>query len=247
MTTLDLELISSPSDSVREIETQDGAVLLDIRQGLCLGLSVVGAMIWRRLRLNETIEQITRHLASRFSDVPTRQIHDDAVLFIRDIRQKGILVSDDQVYTAIQLPRLFTLLRFNPDALRKNRRQPRFLFWKALLGLLTYDVFGFGKNFPKVHAGVGNWPVAPLTPSSEAADQVCHAINHACLWYPKRVLCLQRSAVTTCLLRNCGVPARMTIGAQRFPFRAHAWTEVSGHPINDRREVQSVYLVWDRC
>lgn len=247
MTRVDLEFIGGPSDSVREIQTPDGILLLDIRQGLCMGLSVVGAMIWCRLRLNETIEQITRHLAGQFSDIPCQQIHDDAVNFIRDIRQKGILVSDDHVCPVIRPPRVFTLLRSNPGALRKNQRPLRFLFWKALLGLWTYDVFGFGKKFPKVYAAVGNWPVAPLMPSSDAVDQICHAINHACLWYPKRVLCLQRSAVTTCLLRNCGVPARMTIGAQRFPFRAHAWTEVSGHPINERQQVQSVYLVWDRC
>jgi Transglutaminase-like superfamily/Coenzyme PQQ synthesis protein D (PqqD) len=247
MTTHVIEFLGSPSDSVREIQTQDGTLLLDVRQGLCLGLSVVGAIIWSRLRHNENIEQITRHLASRFSDVSTQEIHDDAVHFIRDIQEKGMLVSGDQACAPIRLPRLLTFLQSNPQALRENHRQTRFLFWKALLGLLTYDVFGFGKNFSKVHAGVGNWPVSPLTPRPDAVERVCHAINHACLWYPKRVLCLQRSAVTTCLLRNCGVPAQMTIGAQRFPFRAHAWTEVSGQPINERREVQSVYLLWDRC
>lgn len=86
-----------------------------------------------------------------------------------------------------------------------------------------------------------------MVPTDDALHQVCNAINRACVWYPKRILCLQRSAVTTCLLRNCGVPARMTIGAQRFPFRAHAWTEVNGRPVNERREVEKIYLVWDRC
>jgi hypothetical protein len=227
MTILDLELVCSPSDSVREIETEDGTLLLDIRQGLCLGLSAVGAMIWRRLKLNETTEEITRHLADQFTDVPTQQICDDAVCFINDIRQKGLLIPDDHVCAAIRLPHLLTLLQSDGNALRKKRRQTRFLFWKSMLGLLAYDLLGFGKNFPKVYIGVGDWPVAALAPLSDDVDQVCHAINQACLWYPKCVLCLQRSAVTTCLLRNCGVPAQMTIGAQRFPFRAHAWTEVS--------------------
>jgi hypothetical protein len=53
--------------------------------------------------------------------------------------------------------------------------------------------------------------------------------------------------VTTCLLRTCGIPAQMVIGAQEFPFKAHAWTEVDGRAINERRDVQKVYLVWERC
>jgi len=33
------ELKLTPSDSVRAVQNQDGAVLLDIRQGLCLSMS----------------------------------------------------------------------------------------------------------------------------------------------------------------------------------------------------------------
>ena len=75
---------------------------------------------------------------------------------------------------------------------------------------------------------------------------LCKAVNHACVWYPKRVLCLQRSAVTTCVLRNCGVPASMVMGAQTLPFKAHAWTEVDERPITNRA-VQTIYSVWERC
>jgi hypothetical protein len=72
-------------------------------------------------------------------------------------------------------------------------------------------------------------------------------MNYACVFYPKHVLCLQRSAVTTCLLRDCGVPAKMVMGAQKVPFKAHAWTEVNCSAVNERRNVQKVYAVWERC
>jgi hypothetical protein len=78
-------------------------------------------------------------------------------------------------------------------------------------------------------------------------DRVCAAVNYACVWYPKRVLCLQRSVVTTCLLRRCGVPARMVMGARSLPFKAHAWTEVDGRAINERRDVQRIYSPLEHC
>lgn len=123
----------------------------------------------------------------------------------------------------------------------------RFLFWKALLGLLAFDLLGLGRNFSKMHGLVSRWRVTPRTVPREAVDRVCRAVNYACIWYPKRVLCLQRSAVTTCLLRNCGVPAKMVVGAQNLPFKAHAWTEVDGRAINERRDVHRLYGIWERC
>src|SRR6266446_3353174 len=41
--------------------------------------------------------------------------------------------------------------------------------------------------------------------------QVCAGVERARIWYPKKVQCLQRSAVLSCLLRREGVPARMVI------------------------------------
>ena len=123
----------------------------------------------------------------------------------------------------------------------------RLMFWKALIGMLTFDLLNFGHNFVRMHSFVRRWRVAARVAPPNAVDRVCEAVNHACVVYPKKVLCMQRSAVTTCLLRSCGVPADMVMGAQKLPFKAHAWTEVKGRAINERRDVQKVYGVWERC
>jgi hypothetical protein len=94
-----------------------------------------------------------------------------------------------------------------------------------------------------MHRYVSGVTLAPRPPSSVTVDLVCTAINYACVWYPKRVLCLQRSVVTTCMLRHCGVPAKMVVGAQTLPFKAHAWTEVEGRAVNERNDVQKTYGV----
>src|SRR5260370_40304920 len=91
----------------------------------------------------------------------------------------------------------------------------RFLFWKALIGLLAFDLLLLVRNFATLHRVVRNWKLSGARVPPDATDRVCDAVNHARSWYPKRALCLQRSAVTACLLRSCGVGAQMIIGAQK--------------------------------
>jgi Transglutaminase-like superfamily len=78
-------------------------------------------------------------------------------------------------------------------------------------------------------------------------EELCHAMDLACVFYPKRVLCLQRSAATALLLRWHGIPAEMVIGAKMMPFRSHAWVEVSGEVVNDKPYMPEIYQVLERC
>lgn len=123
----------------------------------------------------------------------------------------------------------------------------RFLSWKALAGLMAFDLLGMGHNFARIHRLVQQWEVSEQVMPADTVDRVCAAVNYACVWYPKRVLCLQRSAVTTCLLRSCGIAATMVLGVQNWPFKAHAWTEVDGCAVNERRNVHGIYSVLERC
>jgi hypothetical protein len=251
MTTMDLELTGSPSDSVREIETPDGAALLDIQQGLCLSLNPVAMRIWRGLKLQKSLDQITDDLATEFREISRQQIRGDVFDFVSDIRQKCLLVLEEKAAARQYLSMFFSLLQTCGRAAEKvhksSVKSSGLLMVKAFFGLLAFDAFRFGTNFARIHAGLQGWPVAHRTTPADTVDRVCRAINYACVWYPKRVLCLQRSAVTTCLLRSFGVPAQMVIGAQKFPFEAHAWTEVEGRPINEGRDVRRIYLIWERC
>ncbi len=123
----------------------------------------------------------------------------------------------------------------------------RLLFWKALLGLMLFDLLLLGRHFNRLHRIVSSWKVAPKNADVKVTSKVCEAVNLACVWYPKHALCLQRSTVTTCLLRNCGIEAEMVVGAQKLPFKAHAWVETDGRVINERTDVQAIYGPWLRC
>lgn len=121
------------------------------------------------------------------------------------------------------------------------------LLLRAIFMLLAYDLLSATYPFEIIHSMVKGWKVAPGRDGVDAIDRVCNGVNHACVWYPKQALCLQRSFVTTYLLRRHGVAAQMVLGAQRLPFKAHAWVEVEGRAINERSNVQATYAVWDRC
>jgi len=39
----------------------------------------------------------------------------------------------------------------------------------------------------------------------------------------------------------------MVIGAQKLPFKAHAWVEIGGQVINDKPYLPKLYGILDRC
>ncbi|HEV2396871.1 MAG TPA: lasso peptide biosynthesis B2 protein [Candidatus Sulfotelmatobacter sp.] len=121
------------------------------------------------------------------------------------------------------------------------------LFFRAFFMLLTYDVLSALCRFQTIYSVVRGWKVKSNSGGSDIIDRVSMAVNYACIWYPKQVLCLQRSFVATYLLRKRGVPAQMVLGAQKLPFKAHAWVEVDGRAITERSNVQATYAVWDKC
>jgi hypothetical protein len=121
------------------------------------------------------------------------------------------------------------------------------LVLKAYLQLIRFDFYLARGDFAVLYGKVRKRQVRDGVKQRHSIEQICHAVDVACIWYRKQVLCLQRSAATTCLLRRYGVPAEMVIGAQAVPFRAHAWVEVGGHVVNDKPYIPEMYVVLERC
>lgn len=120
-----------------------------------------------------------------------------------------------------------------------------FLVLHAYLRLIEFDLYLAGGDFKALYEKVRRYPIREVSPPVNAVDQICAAVDMACIWYWKEVLCLQRSAATACLLKRYGVPAQMMIGAQQMPFKAHAWVEVNGRVVNDKPYVREMYAVFD--
>jgi len=121
------------------------------------------------------------------------------------------------------------------------------LVLKAYLKLIHFDLYLARGNFAALYNKVRVYPIAKKSPTPDAVERICHAVDMACIWYWKEALCLQRSAAAACLLKKYGVPAEMVIGAQQMPFKAHAWVEVDGRVVNDKPYTPEMYAVLDRC
>jgi hypothetical protein len=121
------------------------------------------------------------------------------------------------------------------------------LVLRAYLRVIQFDLYLARRNFRALYTKVRRCPIRSEPPPDGASQRICSAVDLACIWYWKEVLCLQRAAATACLLKGQGVPAQMVIGVQPAPFKAHAWVEVDGQVVNDKPYVGEIYTVLDRC
>lgn len=123
----------------------------------------------------------------------------------------------------------------------------RFLVLRAYFKLILFDLYLLRGNFNALHEKVRRYGIRKQPLASDATERICAAVDMACIWYRKEVLCLQRSAATTCLLRQFGITAEMVIGAQQVPFRSHAWVEVEHRVVSDKPYMREMYTVVETC
>jgi hypothetical protein len=121
------------------------------------------------------------------------------------------------------------------------------IYVRTLWLLIRFDIILRTQSFGTLYRRVQTYPLRDNPSPPIDADWCVTAFERACIWYPKRVRCLQRSAALTCLLRKNGIPARMAIGTQKFPFKAHAWVEVNERVVSDKEYLPEMYAVLDRC
>jgi hypothetical protein len=75
---------------VREVTSEDGAVLLDVQQGICFSLNPVGLRIWKLLKERSSREQIVESLAQEFS-VPKFQLLSDVDEFVAALEAQHLV------------------------------------------------------------------------------------------------------------------------------------------------------------
>src|SRR5258707_777160 len=121
------------------------------------------------------------------------------------------------------------------------------LVLRAFMMLLTFQFYLWHGNFSALYDKVRSFPLHPPHRTRNTIPAICEAVDLAAIWYPKEVLCLQRSAATACLLKRYGHSVQLVIGARLSPFKAHAWVELAGHVVNDKPYVPEIYAVLDRC
>ncbi len=257
----------SPTDRARK--HKDGSVLLSIAEDSVCKLNGVGALTWMILeeaRDGLGLEDLVRALEHEFEainaegellyEVPHEQLRADTDCFLKKMVSLRLLrhsgdgsysVSQDVTGTTSAPATEIEQSNFAGNDVTKDLNLSRRETFSAFVGLLAFDLLLKLGGFQRLIAKVAHWPVAePRTADREICLRVRSMVDRAQMYYPKKAMCLQHSAVVTCLLRRRGVPAEMILAAQPFPPRAHAWAEVGGEVVNDQNSVKSEYRVLKR-
>ena len=227
-----------------------GTTIFDIKNDKIYNASGLGSLIWSKLAAtNKGLSQgaIVNSLRTEFVDAPEQQLERDVDLLLSDFKRKNLVkeipaISIPETEKRCSSSRSLSLIYRTTEYLLKLRLSGLAAFLGLAMSTLVLKLWGFGA----LHRMVKRWPVNDKEAGSQSVHEICTAVDSATTWYPKHALCLSRSAVTTCLLRQRGIAARMVIGCNKIPFKAHAWVELNGEVVNDRKRVQQTYKVLDR-
>jgi hypothetical protein len=211
------------SPHVRASLTGASGVLLHIERDRLFSLDRIGAEIWRLFSAGQTPDAIAASIAHAHG-APVPLVYGDVLKFLDRLEQQGLVIRDA------------------PAAMPSTRALVMRCVWRLMRVDLALQRRGFGH----VYEAVARHRVHAVIHPEGIVTAVCRAVDRACTLYPRRALCLQRSAAATFVLRDCGVAAALVIGARKHPFRAHAWVEVDGAVVNDKRGVQDYYDELDR-
>lgn len=263
--------ISAPSYTERARRHKDGSVLLSIADDRICKLNGVGALTWMVLEENPAgvgVEDVVRELRTQFDainaegklhyEVSPEQLRSDTACFLKkmaDMNLLGIDVDSDGhefyrinegVSGTTSTASAFSPQLVHSESTRSEPAAPRLLKRETLIAfisLLAFDLLLKFRGFNSLIKKVEHWPTAePRTTDLEACRRVRAMVDRAQMYYPKKAMCLQHSAVVTCLLRRHGVPAEMVLAAQHFPAKAHAWVEVAGTVVNENQSVRTKYF-----
>jgi hypothetical protein len=241
------------SPDIYSFTDKDGSVILNVARDRMYSVIGVGSAIWAGLAsapAGVTFDSIVESLSADYQNTPRHQIERDVERLLASFRRNGFIRTGDR--------------RQNRFAAGwRDRAHAGFLFLArqgaglllrlelyglaAFLGLSVINITLKLASFSAFYHLVKRWPVSGGPGDLEAVAPVCEAVDRATTWYPKQAMCLQRSAVATCMLRSRGLPAQMVIGCRKIPFKSHAWAELYGVVVNDKEKVQEFYRVLDRC
>ena len=233
---------------------EDGCIILNVARDSVLSLNGTGALIFAQLTANEqglTQAELVASVQREFPEQPAERIESAVMRLLHQLEEQNVLrtkrvdTRPRMTWVRIRLAGCATAcMRTLVTPLLRLRANTA----AAVLMLTMADAILKLGGFSSLHATVKRWKLKHRDDQeSETIATGCAVVEQACVWHPKQKLCLQRSAVVSCLLRSLGVPAEMVIGVLKMPFYGHSWVEVEGRVVNDHKNVQTFFHVLSRC
>jgi hypothetical protein len=221
-----------PLPHVVSTRAGDTTVLMNRQSGIYYTLNEVGGRIWELLGDGGTISALIERLLEEY-DVPRQQLETDVRATVQEFLADRLIASGPMPVTdqnagrpmqpALQVFAGSGELRV-PSVLRCG---VMLLIVKVMLKTRRFD-----RTVDWARRQVERVPTVGMV-DVDALKRVEYAVAMAGALYPGRALCLEQSLVLYNILRRQGVAVTLRLGAQPFPFAAHAWVEYEGVVIND--------------
>jgi hypothetical protein len=243
------------SDKQRVFMTanQDGAIVLDIggttekgNTGRLIKFDGIGAEIWTMLCQGKSQSEVVDHILSEYG-VDRQTVERDLSNLLREAEALG-LTPDAIFLTEVHETGAGEQMPFFPwyaqDGNAPRPTPSRIMVFSAFVGLCLFDFLLSAVSMESMCKTVKRWPIKQRTSQEDRTaliGKLCTAVDTACVWYRRKALCLQRSAVTSCMLKAWGIAAEMVLAARPMPVMAHAWVEVGAAVVNDRPTVKKFY------
>jgi len=222
--------------------SKDGGAIFDPARDLLFKLTPVAAQIWKCLLAGISHSDTVIEIAELYQ-VDPNIVDADLRRMLSEAAQMGITPNSVVLAASEAGPDLPAV---DERVIQRDESKPPLLMilW-ALFGLAIFDFVLIVFSMQTMCRVVKSWPSRGPKPKDETAciNKVCKAVARACVWFPHKAVCLQRTAVTACMLRAYGVTAKMVLGVRPMPFLAHAWAEVDGVVVNDRPQVKRFYQI----
>jgi len=125
-------------------------------------------------------------------------------------------------------------------------RAEKALLLRAMLMLPVVDAELRVRGWRRCHARLASWAkrrAKSTTATGIPPERIAWLVERAARNVPWPATCLRRSLVLWALLERAGVATDLRLGFRKTDgvFEAHAWVELAGIPLNDRRDVRTLY------
>jgi len=229
---------------------KDGCIVLNVHHDSILSLNSTGAFIFGKLAASDrgmTRDELLKAVVPAFDDVHPNRINSAIGSLLAQLEEKRVLGKEATPFRTWAHSQFVKVASVCLSAVVNLLLKVNAHTAAALLMLTTADVILKIGGFRTLHLTVKRWKVGRSSPHANTIEDGCETVERACVWHPKQKLCLQKSAVATCLLRSLGIPAEMVIGVHKMPFYGHCWVEVDSRVVNDHKNVQTFFHVLSRC
>lgn len=211
---------------VRSAVHGDRTVLLDLRRERYYSLDEVGTRVWALLGEDADIATIVARLGEEF-DAPIERIEADVNTLLRQLADEWRVIVP---VTAAEPP-----------------HEPSGVSCALTLTATTMAlrVLGLRRSL-RLADRVSRRARRSAEPSGDFLGNVVRKVDTAAAFFPGRALCLEQSLTLYICLRRAGVPVELRIGAQPYPFAAHAWVQYRDQLVGSSYDDVSKFVPFDR-